>query len=85
MVVFNDLKRPKGFFYFTVIAHSPGNPRRIHFHRAKDIVCLGEVPAEYAQLGAGSYIENSKGDGMYAEEALEEITERLAAAEKEDL
>lgn len=77
------ITRPKGFFYFTVIAHSPGNPRRVFFQRAREVVAFGEVPAEYAQLGAGAYIENSHGDVMYAEESVEEIAERLTVAEKE--
>jgi len=75
--------RPKGFVNFTVIAHSPGNPKRDHFIRSKNIAEFGEVAAEYGQLGAGAVLVDQKGDAMYTLESLEELSERIAQAEKE--
>lgn len=75
--------RPKGFINFTVIAHSPGNPKRNHFMRSEDIYEFGEVAAEYAQLGACTMLANHRGDALYVLESIEEIAERIAQAERE--
>lgn len=76
--------RPNGFVELTVIAHSPGNPKREHFIRSKDISEFGEVAAEYAQLGAQTMICNGRGDAMYVLESMEEICQRIEQAEKEN-
>ena len=76
------ITRPKGFLLCTAISASPGNPKRMHIHRAKDVISFEEVSPEHAQIGAASRIDTSMGT-LFVIESIEEISQRIHTAEKE--
>jgi hypothetical protein len=75
--------RPRGFVQFTFISISPGNPQRKYYTRVDTITDFAEVPAEYARLGAGTYLIDRRGEVMYSVEDIEEIASRIAVADRE--
>jgi hypothetical protein len=74
--------RPKGFICTTIISQAPGNPKRMCFQRAKNVLAFMEVSAEHAGIGAACCLETPMGS-LFVTQTLDEIAEQMATAEKE--
>ena len=75
--------RPRGFVQFTFISMGPGNPQRPYFIRVETITEFSEVLAEYARMGASTYLVDMRGEVLYSVEGVEEMADRIAVADKE--
>ncbi len=73
-----ETKTATRFIKIHIITIKPGNEVHEYYQRVDVITGFGEVPAEYATIGACAAVDLPGGDRCYVKESIDEIYNLLS-------